>query len=111
MDSTLACLAAWMPRQRWYAAKARPPSLRLVSWWELLAPPVTGIDADARQAFVDGSAATSGADLDPRHPLLAALELDKAVYEAIYESRNRPTWVSIPLAAISRLVERPAAVA
>lgn len=66
---------------------------------------------DARRAFVEGYAATSGTDLDPRHPLLAALELDKAVYEAIYESRNRPTWVSIPLAAISRLVERPAAVA
>lgn len=66
---------------------------------------------DARRAFVEGYAATSGIDLDPRHPLLAALELDKAVYEAIYESRNRPTWVSIPLAAISRLVERPAAVA
>lgn len=66
---------------------------------------------DARQAFVEGYAAASGTDLDPRHPLLAALELDKAVYEAIYESRNRPTWVSIPLAAISRLVERPAAVA
>ncbi|WP_194411269.1 maltokinase N-terminal cap-like domain-containing protein [Microbacterium cremeum] len=66
---------------------------------------------DARQAFVEGYADVSGGDLDPRHPLLAALELDKAVYEAIYESRNRPTWVSIPLAAISRLVERPAAVA
>ncbi len=38
MDSTLACLAAWMPRQRWYAAKGRPPSLRLVAWWD---PPTT----------------------------------------------------------------------
>ncbi len=44
MDSTLACLAAWMPRQRWYAAKGRPPSLRLVAWWEPPATPGTPVD-------------------------------------------------------------------
>src|SRR6478736_68799 len=38
MDSTLACIAAWMPRQRWYASKGRLPSLRLVAWWDLPAP-------------------------------------------------------------------------
>ncbi|MEZ3161817.1 phosphotransferase [Microbacterium sp. BWT-B31] len=62
---------------------------------------------DARQAFLDGYAAVSGVDLDAQRTLLAALEIDKAVYEAIYESRNRPTWVSIPLRAITRLVEQP----
>ncbi|WP_426320150.1 maltokinase N-terminal cap-like domain-containing protein [Microbacterium sp. E-13] len=71
---------------------------------------VRGWARDARAAFVEGYAAASGSDLDPQHPLLAALELDKAVYEAIYEARNRPTWVAIPLQAIARLVERPAPV-
>jgi predicted trehalose synthase len=64
---------------------------------------------DARRGFVEGYGERSGADLDPRHPLLAALELDKAVYEAIYEARNRPTWVAIPLRAIARLVDAAAA--
>jgi predicted trehalose synthase len=65
----------------------------------------------ARQSFIEGYASTSAGDVEALGPLLAALELDKAVYEAIYESRNRPTWVSIPLSAIGRLVERPAPVA
>lgn len=65
----------------------------------------------ARTAFLEGYSRESGADLEALGPLLAALELDKAVYEAIYESRNRPTWVSIPLRAIATLVDRRAAVA
>jgi predicted trehalose synthase len=38
--------------------------------------------------------------------LLAALELEKALYELRYELNNRPDWVRWPLAGISRLLAR-----
>jgi 1,4-alpha-glucan branching enzyme len=60
--------------------------------------------ASARRGFISGYA-EAGAD-DPHHrsELLAALELDKALYEVVYEARNRPQWLPVPLHAVRRLV-------
>ena len=38
-----------------------------------------------------------------RSAVLAAFELDKALYEVAYERANRPEWVRIPLEAVGRL--------
>ncbi|RMI03308.1 aminoglycoside phosphotransferase, partial [Cellulomonas triticagri] len=59
----------------------------------------------ARTAFLQGYSAETP-DLDPgaRAHLLRVLELDKALYEAVYEARNRPSWLPIPLRAVERLV-------
>ena len=37
---------------------------------------------------------------------LAAFELDKALYELRYEIDNRPAWIAVPLAGLSRLREQ-----
>ncbi|MFC8732005.1 aminoglycoside phosphotransferase [Luteimicrobium sp. NPDC057192] len=71
--------------------------------------------AEARDAF--WAAYRAGRGDDPASPppgagaqddLLAALELDKALYEVVYEVRNRPDWVGIPLAGVDRILERAA---
>ena len=54
-----------------------------------------------REAFLT---AYSGGELTvDQETLLSAYVADKAVYEVVYEARNRPGWVEIPLAAIRRI--------
>ncbi|PRY69663.1 putative trehalose synthase [Glaciihabitans tibetensis] len=57
----------------------------------------------ARLAFMDGYTERSGFDLRAHRLLLDAFEIDKALYEAVYEARNRPAWIDIPVSAIGRL--------
>ena len=55
------------------------------------------------EAFCAGYAEGGGLDPARNTVLLRALLLDKAVYEVIYEARNRPNWLAIPLESIAEM--------
>ncbi|MDU0347803.1 phosphotransferase [Actinomyces sp. MRS3W] len=66
-----------------------------------------------RDAFLDGywaaapvpvDVATASRPSPQEATLLNALELDKALYEAVYEARNRPDWIAIPLHGIEMIL-------
>lgn len=62
--------------------------------------------ADAKAAFLEGYEAESGTAVDTSAPLFLGLWLDKALYEVVYEQRNRPHWVDVPVQAVRRELER-----
>jgi maltokinase len=70
-------------------------------------PAAAWIEAN-RNAFLDAyltAAGEHGQVLGGDHELLLrAFELDKAVYEVMYEARHRPPWLQIPLGGIRRLL-------
>ena len=59
--------------------------------------------ARCREDFCLGYADVHGQDPRDHPALLVALELDKALYEVVYEARNRPDWIDVPLRAVARL--------
>ena len=67
------------------SAHSDPTSQAAISWADT-----------ARDAFLAGYCG----DAQPRSDLLAGYVVDKAIYEVVYEVRNRPDWVDIPLRAI-----------
>jgi maltokinase len=60
------------------------------------------------EAYMEG-AARGGWLPDQPDVLLRAYELDKAVYEVMYEARHRPAWLTIPLGGVQRLLGNGAA--
>ncbi|HEX6759564.1 MAG TPA: phosphotransferase [Propionibacteriaceae bacterium] len=64
-------------------------------------PYSTAWAAECRTAFLRGYAGGELATADAS--MLRAYEADKAIYEVVYETRNRPDWVGIPLGAVAAL--------
>jgi predicted trehalose synthase len=74
------------------------------------APAPAGWEEEARARFLDGYMAAIDPAILPAGAtavakLLAVFELERAIYELRYELDNRPDWVGIPVACITRLLE------
>jgi trehalose synthase-fused probable maltokinase len=68
-----------------------------------------GWEDEVRTAYLDGYLEATDQSLLPPgraaiERLLSVFELEKAVYELRYELDNRPDWVKIPVAGITRLL-------
>ena len=70
---------------------------------ENLAPVATEWVRRNTDAFCAGYAEAGGLDPAANAVLLRAMLLDKAVYEVLYEARNRPNWMVIPLESLAEL--------
>ncbi|MBB5633420.1 putative trehalose synthase [Cryobacterium mesophilum] len=86
---------AGMLRSFDYAAGAQASSAGVAEWAHA-----------CRAAFVDGYIDRSERDVRRNRVLLDAFELDKALYEVVYEARNRPSWLPIPTMAVHRITDR-----
>jgi len=69
---------------------------------------LTWVSAAFLDGYLDVAAGESFIPDDDEHVrlLLDAFLLEKAVYELGYEMNNRPSWVSIPLAGITQVIDR-----
>ncbi|WP_028280407.1 1,4-alpha-glucan branching protein GlgB [Arthrobacter sp. H5] len=55
-------------------------------------------------AFIEGYVSEAGGTVDKQGALFRALWLDKALYEVVYELRNRPDWVDVPVHAVRNIL-------
>jgi maltokinase len=72
--------------------------------------PAAGVEERARETFLEQYFAHVDAALLPPGEsaiasMLSLFELEKAVYELQYELDNRPDWVPIPVAGVTRILE------
>ena len=86
---------AGMLRSFSYVAGALPDAPGVLEW-----------AGACRSAFLDGYSERADLDVRVNPVLLDAFELDKALYETVYEARNRPSWLSVPVAAVRRLADK-----